>query len=193
MPKGAGGSGPGRSERASEPDPLDCHVKVSVIPGSGHFLPTRQTESHLACRAEAMRRRGKASQTGSKCFSTSIVRPKLPMASHCFVGSLTHYTANVGSPSRRTLRRPDNSPSAIRNSSQTPSNLVKVFSIPHHQRGSSPALAIYCGFPGQTHNPLRFTAPARTNSVMQSSFGVAPSRTRSHPFVLYPLSFGLST
>jgi hypothetical protein len=40
--------------------------------------------------------------------------------------------------------------------SQSPSNPVQVFSVPHHQREFSAVLAICCGFSGEMHNLLRF-------------------------------------
>jgi hypothetical protein len=65
MPKRAGGSGPDRSKRASDPEPLDCRVNVSVMPGTRHFLPTRKTESNQAKPSLSRRSQVKVGQSQS--------------------------------------------------------------------------------------------------------------------------------
>ena len=66
--------------------------------------------------------------------------------------------------------------------SQTRSNPVKVFPI-RYRRATIPApITIYCGFPGQMHNPLRFAATAHTNTAIQSAIRVKPSQSQSKCF-----------
>jgi len=74
MPARAGGSRPGRGERALVPEPLDFHINITPIAATGQLLPG-------ACRTRSNQRRiGQAQSSPVKPSQTAISTLTMPAA-----------------------------------------------------------------------------------------------------------------